>query len=202
MDLPEALKRFIPSFDTLFLNVKGADDHDFKRDEYTFGWLLEMIRQEHADKAVFETALKDAVEELSKLTAEDSHELVRALYYLYLLIFHRRSPDEHETLKEIVAQSIKEKRRRKEFEEMEQTIAEYLLKEGEQRGEKRGEQRGEKRGEIRAKRGDVLTVLQARFDSVPDPVLKKVRSMRSLSRLDDLLRKAAVAKNVDEIEID
>jgi hypothetical protein len=31
MDLPQALRRFVPAFDALFLNVKGDDDPDVLR---------------------------------------------------------------------------------------------------------------------------------------------------------------------------
>lgn len=80
MDLPEALRRFVPSFETLFLNVKGKDKQDFLREEHPFGWLLSLICEEHADKATFEAALRDAVQGLDQLTAEDWGQLARALY--------------------------------------------------------------------------------------------------------------------------
>ena len=84
---------------------------------------------------------------------------------------------------------------------MGETIAEYLIKQGEERGERRGERRGEERGALRAKREAVLRLLQLRFDAVPPTLLRKVRSMRRTDRLDALFEKAAIAKSVDEIEM-
>ena len=62
-------------------------------------------------------------------------------------------------------------------------------------------EQGEKRAERRVKRDAVLKLLHLRFSSVPESVTKKIRLMRSLSRLDALFEKAATAKTLDEIEL-
>ena len=80
---------------------------------------------------------------------------------------------------------------------MPQTIAEYFIQQGEERGEKRGE----KRGELRAKREPVLKFLRFRFDSIPLSVEKKIKSVRSVDRLDALFDQAATAESISEIEI-
>jgi hypothetical protein len=95
-----------------------------------------------------------------------------------------------------------------EGEEMAQTMAEYLVEQaekrgeerGEKRGEKRGEERGEKRGTLRAKREDVLQLLQIKFNTAPESAIKKIRSIRSISRLNEIFKKAATATTLDEIE--
>ena len=198
MDLPKELSRFVPTFDTVFLNVKGDEEQDFLRRAHPFSWLLSVIREEFATRAEFEEALKAAIEKISPLSNEEWHQWTRAMYYIYLLIHHRRPPEERDALVAIISESIREGSRRKEADEMEQTIAEYL----EERGEKRGERRGEKRGELKATREAVLKILQTRFDSVPESIFKQVKSLRSMDRLNTLLRKAIVAQSIDEIELD
>lgn len=76
---------------------------------------------------------------------------------------------------------------------MPQTIAEYFIQEG--------EERGEKRGELRAKRETVLKLLQLRFESIPPSVVKKIKSVRSVDRLNALFDQAATAESISEIEI-
>ncbi|MBI1926718.1 Rpn family recombination-promoting nuclease/putative transposase [Candidatus Poribacteria bacterium] len=196
MDVPEELRRFVPSFDTLFLNVKGEEERDFLQMEHPLSWLLAAIRQENADKATFAYMLRRAVERLSQLPEEEIHQWTRAMYYLVLLIYHRRPPTEHVELREIVEQNIKDRRRRKEMEEMGQTIADTLIQEGKEIGEKQGQERGE----LKAKREDLLKLIQLRFNSVPQSVVKKVRSIRRIDRLDALFEKAAIAKSLSEIE--
>ena len=73
---------------------------------------------------------------------------------------------------------------------MRQTIVQHYIEEG------------EKRGEIRAKREAVLKIMRVRFDSIPVSVMKKVNSIRRMDRLDALLEKAAIARGIDEIEMD
>jgi hypothetical protein len=195
MDVPEELRRFVPSFDTLFLNVKGEEERDFLQMEHPLSWLLAAIRQENADKATFAYMLRRAVERLSQLPEEEIHQWTRAMYYLVLLIYHRRPPTEHVELREIVEQSVKDKRRRKEMEEMTQTIAEHFIQEGEARGERRGE----RRGGLKAKREDILRLLRFRFDDVPPAVEKRVNSVRSIDHLNTLFNKALRAQNISEI---
>ena len=75
---------------------------------------------------------------------------------------------------------------------MAQTIAEHFIQEG--------EARGEKRGELKAKREALLKLMQIRFNSVPQSVVKKIKSIRRTDRLDALFEKAALAKSISEIE--
>ena len=152
--LPQSLRRFVPTFDTLFLNVKGEDAPDFLHQGPPFRLLLELIRQEDATKADFEAVLRQVIQVLKELP-EESPQWSRAMYYLILLIYHRRPTDERETLIDIVAQTLAERGQIEEVQDMPQTIAEFFIQQGEERGEKRGE----KRGELRAKRESVLQLL-------------------------------------------
>ena len=112
----------------------------------------------------------------------------RAIFYLYLLILHRRPTEEHDELKTLVHQHIQDTSRREEGETMAQTMAEYLM------------EQGETRGETRAKREAVLKLLQFRFNTVPESVARKITSTRSLSRLDSLFEKAATVQTLEDID--
>ena len=48
----------------------------------------------------------------------------------------------------------------------------------------------------------LLRILRLKFENVPDPIIKKVSAMRSLSRLDTLIEKAATTQTLDEIDWD
>lgn len=75
---------------------------------------------------------------------------------------------------------------------MAQTMAEYLMEQG--------ERRGERRGETNAKREAVLKLLRLRFDAVPESVTSRITSIRSLSRLDALFEKAVTAQTLEDID--
>ena len=206
MDLPDVLSEFVPKFETLFLSVKDTDAVELTRTDHPFGWLLTVVQKEHADREELRAALLEAVRHIDTLDEEKSQQWRRAIFYLYLLILHRRPSEEHEELKTLVHQQIQETSRREEGETMAQTMAEYLIEEGERRGERRGveegERRGERRGETQAKREAVLKLLRLRFDTVPEFITSRITSIRSLSRLDSLFEKAVIAQTLDDIDFE
>ena len=196
MDLPDLLAGFVPKFDSLFLSVKDADAANLTKTDHPFGWLLTVLQKEHAIKEDLRAALIEAVTHIDTFDSEKVEQWRRAIFYLYLLILHRRPTEEHDELKTLVHQQIQETSLRQEGEAMAQTMAEYLM----EQGEKRGEKRGETRGETRAKREAVLKLLRLRFDAVPESVARKITSIRSLSRLDSLFEKAATAQTLEDID--
>ena len=50
MDVSEALSRFVPKFDTLFLSVKETEAATLTKTGHPLGWLLTVLQQEKADK--------------------------------------------------------------------------------------------------------------------------------------------------------
>ncbi len=194
MDLPDALSAFVPEFETLFFSVKDTDAANLTRTDHPFGWLLTVLQKEHADKGEIQTALMEAVIHIDTLDERKTQQWRRAIFYLYLLILHRRPTEEHDELKTLVHQHIQGTSRREEGETMAQTMAEYLMEQG--------ERRGERRGETNAKREAVLKLLRLRFDSVPEAVASRIASIRSLSRLDALFENAATAQTLDDIDWD
>ena len=200
MDLPDVLSEFVPTFGILFLSVKDTDATELTKSDHPFEWLLTVLQKEHANREEIRTALIEAVAHIDTLDEEKAQQWRRAIFYLYLLILHRRPSEEYDALKTLVHQQIQETSRREEGETMAQTMAEYLTEQGEKLGEERGERRGEKRGETQTKRQAVLKLLHLRFDTVPESVSSKVTSIRSLSRLDSLFEKAATVETLDDID--
>ncbi len=86
---------------------------------------------------------------------------------------------------------------------MAQTMAEYLIQQGEARGEKRGEKRGEARGEKRArlreKRRITLKLLRLRFGDIPNPLKQRIMRVRSAARFDTLIEEAVIAERLEDI---
>ena len=187
MDLSDVLSEFVPTFNTLFLSVKDADAAYLTRTDHPLGWLLTVLQKEHANKEDIRAALMEAVAHIDTLDEEKTQQWQRAIFYLYLLILHRRPSEEHDELKTLVYDQMKETSHREEGAAMAQTMAEYLI------------EQGEKRGQTQAKREAVLKLLHLRFDSVPESVASRITSMRSLSRLDSLFEKAVTARTLDDI---
>jgi len=196
MDVPESLKGFVPSYDILFLNVKDTDRSDLTRTDHPFGWLLTVLQKEQGSINELMSAILEAVRHIDTLDADDVQQWQRAVFYIYLLIMHRRPPTDHEVLKSLVRENIQNTVHQEEEELMERTMAEHLIKQGIEKGI----EKGEKRGQIQAKRETLLKMLDLRIGSVPVSVANKVSRMRSLTRLDSLLEQVATANVLDDID--
>jgi len=184
MDLPDVLSEFVPTFNILFFSVKDADAADLTKTDHPLGWLLTVLQKEHANKEEIRAALMAAVLHIDTLDEERTQQWQRAIFYLYLLILHRRPSEEHGELKTLVHQHIRETSRREEGEAMAQTMAQYLIEQG----------------ETQAKREAVLKLIRLRFDPVPESVASRITSMRSLTRLDSLFERAVTAQTLDDID--
>ena len=194
MELPDALRRFVPTFDTLLLEVKAEDEASLTRTDHPFGWLMTVLKKEQATKEELAEALEQTVSHISALPASERNQFLRAIHYLYLLILSRRPPDEHDDLKSVVYQHITNPDLREESFEMAQTMAEHLLQQG--------EQRGIEIGSLQAKRQDIVELLQIRFDSVSATIVEKVNAIDSLKRLNEVFRQAAMIESIDQLQLD
>ncbi len=192
MDIPEALTQFVPTFDTLFLNVKETDVSTLTQTDYSLGWLLTVLQKEDANKTSITEALLAAMSYLNTLDPEQAQQKQRAIFYLLLLILHRRPVEEHQDLVKLVEQY----NHGMEIEKMAQTMAEVLM----ERGIKQGFQQGTEHGETRAKREVILKILQSRFDDIPESIITEITAIQSISRLDALLEKLINAESLDEID--
>ena len=196
MDIPDALARFVPTFDTLFLSVKEAEVSDLTRTDHPFGWLLTVLQKEHADKEVISGAIQRAMTHLSELGMEGSEQLRRSIAYLLLLILHRRPVEEHRVLISILDRHTDEM----EVSTMAAVIEGTILEQGIEQGIKQGIEQGIEQGETRAKRDAVLKLLQFRFGSVPETIITRINAIRSHTQLDSLFDEVLDAETIDDLQ--
>ncbi len=153
-DAFEELKYFeFPKFDILFLSVKETEASELTRTDHPIGWLFTVLQKEHANKDEISRTLIDAAKHINTLDAEDKGQWRRAIFYLYLLIFHRRPSVEHDELKTLVHQEVQQSAFREEGAVMAQTMADYLFEQGQKQGLILGEKRVKKRVKKEAKKG-------------------------------------------------
>ena len=186
MDVPAALSRFTPKFEALILSVKETDRSVLTKSGNPFGWLLTVLQQEDASKDAMRAALGDAMSHIDALDASQAHQRREAIAYLLLLILYRRPADEREELEALVDRYIQHPSDKEELKLMAQSTVELYLEQG----------------ETRAKREDILKVLNARFDTVPESVANRITSIGNLSRLNSLFDEALTARTLDEIELE
>ena len=172
MDVPDALTRFIPKFETLFLSVKSASDETLLKTDRPFGWLMTVLKQEKADATVFISALERLGAHLGTLSDAERASWKQVIYYLYLLIFYRRSVVERETLEAIVSEHQKSLRLSVEETTLMQSMAEHYL------------QQGIEQGSRATTIQNILSVLNTRFpEGDAQSVEQALKSVRDLDHL-------------------
>ena len=83
MDIPELMAPFVPTFETLFLGVKGEDIEKFTDIDHPFGWLMTVLQQENADETSMQEALDAALKHLESLASEHPELHNHEILYLY-----------------------------------------------------------------------------------------------------------------------
>jgi len=200
MDIPESLERFIPSHDTLFFNLKTTDPEKlvaggesgcttaFKG--HPFGWVLRVIQKEYTKTEEFLEALKLAVSHLDQLPEEERNQWEKLMYYLVLLILHRREKEEQPELISLVSETVTDHQRREEVLKMGRTAAQALMEEG------------EVRGALKTGQEFLIEFMHSKFGQLPNNVEQRIKAIEDINRLRDLTRRVPKANSIDEIGIE
>ncbi|RKU25158.1 hypothetical protein C6497_16555 [Candidatus Poribacteria bacterium] len=198
MLLPDSLSRFVPQFDTLFLDVKDTTENELTKTDNPFGLLLTVLQNEKKDKTLFIETLEKVLPILEGL---DSVQHRNVLIYLSHLILFRRLPDEHDELMELVQAYTQDK----EVENMALSTAEMLEKRGLEKGKKQGweegREEGREEGSINTKQTSILELLQHQFGEIPEYIINQINAIQNLQLLDTIFKQALTATTLDDIDL-
>ena len=201
MDIPEVLNRFVPTFDTLLLDVNATDPEQLTQTGDPLGWLLTILRHEKSETPVMRQALLDVLQGLANWQHHPSDQYTRAIVYLFLFILHRRDAKDHQGLLQILAE---EHTHNREIVDMAESIIQISeqrgLQQGIEQGKRQGIEQGIEQGETRAKQEALLKLLHHRFQNVPETVITQVRALRSPVELDALFEKSLTAESLEDIQ--
>jgi flagellar biosynthesis/type III secretory pathway protein FliH len=122
--------------------------------------------------------------------------------------FHRRPKDEAEKLKVIAAESLRDRRRKKEIRTMAtalgQTWEEWAIEQrelGKAEGRAEGKAEGKAEGELRAARDILRNVLEDRFGKLPRGLLRKITNATDVERLKSCIQEALRAKSLEDLDL-
>jgi hypothetical protein len=183
MQLPAELERFVPDWETLYLNLRQTPPETLTQFASALGWALRVLQAEQAPLEEMERVLKEAMAGLEGLTAEQSGQWLRVAWFLLQLVSQRR--EERSLLETVLAEA-----RHSKFGEQERvttmglTIAE----------------RWKLEGEAKATRELLETVLIARFGSVPDAI-RPVLAAADVEALKRWHHLALTAPNLEAVGI-
>jgi len=160
--------------------------------DHPFGWVLRVIQEEETTAEEFREALRLAVEHLERMPPEGRANWEKLMRFLLALIYHRREQLERAELLGIIETNVIERSRKEEVEKMGKTIAEALIEEG--------KELGKELGIIAAKQEDSIKLLRAKFDTLPQTLVERIRSIHEVKQLDALFDLAIAAKTIVEVE--
>jgi hypothetical protein len=184
MDLPDSLEKFIPHHETLYLDLKTVKPEELTTDDHPFGWVLRVIQKEDATREEFEQVLHFAIQHLEKMRPEEKVNWEKLMHFLFAFISHRRKQSEQSELFDVIKNTISEKSHQKEVENMEKTIAQALMEEGKKEG-----------------LCDAVSLgLELKFGDDGIALMNKVRKLKSIEKLEEIIRTIRSAKKIDEIK--
>ena len=139
LDAPPALGRFVPTWDTLFLNLHNTSPDDLTRFSTAIGYALRVLQAEREPLLELEQVLNEAMVGLEGLGEAQGGQWLRIAWYFLLLVFHRRSHQEFPAL----LQTVQERARASKFHERVEvdTIMTTMAQELEARAEARAAER-------------------------------------------------------------
>ena len=188
MDLPAPLRRFVPSWETLFLNLQQAPPEMLTQFSSAVGWALRALQAERVPLPELERILKEAMAGLEGLSADQAGQWKRCAWFLIQLVYHRRSSSEAPGLMSLVRTEAKRSKFHDAQEEVAmQSYAEYLNEIGEARGEARGERR------MLLRQGTAL------FGPPDAETLVKLEAIQSLEVLEEIGLRVVKAKSWAEV---
>jgi hypothetical protein len=202
MDVPLEFEPYIPHHQTLFLNLKRTHPEALTGSGHHFGWVLRVIQKEEATREELTAALLAAIDDLETLSPEEAGTWEKLVYYLILLIYHRRDPSEHDVLMEQVKGRVRAHFRKEEVATMRQTIAQALIQEGRELGVQEGRELGFTEATIQTKQGVLMMLLRTRFGALPPNTVQRIQSISEIDRLDTLLNRFVTATSLEGIGIE
>ena len=179
--LNESVKPYIPEFKYVLVDLTQIPNDEIEQKAKDTPFLM-------ASLMIMKLVALHDIEGIIRIAVIISlSEEERIILILYL--FYTLDVDQH-TMERIV----------KELggEEIMPSLAERLIKQGEERGEKRGEERGERKGTIKGKQDVVIKQLRRKFNLTHGEE-KMIRSVTDESKLDAAAEAILDAKSKDEV---
>lgn len=217
IDAPVEFERFIPNWETLFLSLHRTPAGTLTELSTAIGWALQALQAEKQPLAEMERVLKESLLGLEGLSDEQLGQWKRVFWYLFLLVFHRRSAEESPELMNMIREQARQSKfhSQEEVQSMEMTYAEFLEKEYIRKHGHEIEQmvrdsviesvRDSVRQEVQQEvqqslRSTLETLLLGRFGTIP-PAKLAVIAAADLDSLNDWLRIAANAPDLQSVGI-
>jgi hypothetical protein len=189
IDGPEALRKFAPVWQPLFLDLGGKTPWELLQAAGEWLRTLAVVRADKESREGFGAVLAEVLRRLEGLAEKDKARWYDLVYFALQWALYRRSPEERENLVELALTSQTNAARQREVQTVSQTIAEELRAEGKVEG------RLEQAREI------LRDLLEQRFGALNEALVHRIGVCNDLSRLNAALRSVNRIGSVDEVQV-
>ena len=188
-DIPPGFERFIPAWETLFLNLRRTPPEMLTAFVNAIGWALRALQAEKASYEVIERTLREAMRGLNGLSEEQFGQWLRVGTYLVLLAQHRLADPEGSPLFNLIIEEARQSKfsNREETQTM-YTMANRLMDEGMAKGRAEGAQT--------SLRSAIRRTLAKRFGELPESITVRIEGVTALEELNALLDRALDAQSL------
>jgi predicted transposase YdaD len=193
LEAPGPFIRFVPRWETLFLSLAAVSAETLRSS--TVGNVLRVMQEDDRPPERFSAALEESVRYLETLPETQEGEWQRAMWFLHLLIQHRREATEREPLYNMIVSSVSQRHVR-EVAEMGKTGAEELMERGMEKGLKEGLEKGRRDGS----RSMLLALLRHRFGPLPDEIVAGVQALEEPA-LTEIAMRAIDSQTLTELNL-
>jgi predicted transposase/invertase (TIGR01784 family) len=196
MSLPDLLERFIPEFDTLFLPLQTMSAERLTGSAVAAA--LRALQAADEPQEQLARVLSEAVRFLESLPVGDRPQWRRAMQYLFLLVHHKREPEEQAELHQMMLELMETDR--EEARKMARTSAQVLEARGHKAGKVEGKIEGKIEGRIEGQSEILVEQLEAKFGRLSAEVVEAVNRL-SESRRRILARQILFATSLEELDL-
>jgi hypothetical protein len=182
---PEAFHAFAPRYEPVFWSLAERAPEALL--QATGAWLqtLAVVRAEQEEPDVFWPVVDRCLEQLRELSARDPKRWLELVNFIVAWVQQRRSRRERDRLAAAIQGLQVDVAQQKEVQIMSETIAEWLMTEG----------------QLRESRTNLRAVLERRFGTVPEALAQRIETSTELERLRAALLQAIHMDRLDELQL-
>lgn len=186
------LDRFIPRWDTLYLDLKRTDPRPLEESEHPLAWALRVLREERKPVDSFRDVLAWAAARVNALPEDRAPAWRELAGFLLALVYHRRPETERDGLGRTIRDRL-EPRRTQEIETMETGLGQTL--------EERVRKEEQAKAEIDTRRKTLLRQMERKFGPLPGDALRAIAGATDSSVLDGWLDRILDAARVEDVGV-
>jgi hypothetical protein len=190
---PAEFHAFAPQWQPLFWDLASMAPETLLNSGEEWLQALAIVRAEDASSEAFGNVYNKVLERLESLAAREPVRYYDLMRLILTWGLWRRPQEEREQIQQAAITSQRNAAHREEIRTMGQTIAEWYVEEG--------KNKGIQEGQLRALRNTLRIQLQARFQTVPEALQQRIEATTDLEKLQSCLLQVLQIHDLQELQL-